>query len=168
MSAPFGYNELRQFPQDVLILLLSYFNQTALVDEWAERIATWKASVPSGQLIIELQQYVPCEMYARRIDEERVDRHPVQVYAIWIATEAIPFSVYQRLARIRTYSHSGSYPSAGAVNEILFSDWMEVHTNHSLVQQSRARQRLLQAAEVQQENLPAQTNDEKGETVGLQ
>ena len=162
MSAAFDYNELHHFPQDILILLLSFFSRTPLVDDWAERIATWNASLPLGQLISQLDQYVPCGMYDQNA---KVADNPVKVYAIWVATESIPLSVYQSLARTRTplFGAFGA-PPTWVVREILFTDWMEVHTNHSRVQHSRAQR---QAAEVQQDGTATQTTNVQDETVGL-
>ena len=89
-------------PLELLIrLLTSSLRQPTdgeRVDAWAVSIAQWRRSIPDLRCAVSsLPGYIDCGVFLT--STHLVDEHCVRVFVIWVAAEAMPFSVYQQLAR---------------------------------------------------------------------
>jgi hypothetical protein len=89
-------------PLELLIRLLSSSLRSPTdgerVDAWAVRIALWRGTIPDLRAPVNtLPGYVDCGVFAS--SAHLLGDHSVRVYIIWLAAEAMPYTVYQQLAR---------------------------------------------------------------------
>ena len=112
---------------DLLLAQRRRLTSDERVDMWAVRIAQWRVTILNPcALVSTLPQYVNCGVFR----SHRIVDCFVRAYAIWIAPEPMPFSVYARLARRRMCNELFDIEG---LEDVELNDWIQDMHNRELV-----------------------------------
>ena len=103
------------------------------VDRWALRISDWSTTLADAKaLISSLPEYVDCGV----LRSHRIIDYFVRAYVVFIATEPMPYSVYERLARRRVCVDNHTM-----MEEVELKDWIQDMHSWTVVHAYRERAR---------------------------